>query len=92
MKALLGILLIATALYCGLAGYPLWSILGVGVLFTAGYIHGKWPLWKPLLQKRDGRFWRSLLTTYSIQCILVGAFYLIGSGLGRMIGAIEVRS
>ena len=86
IKLFLGLGLLAIALYTGFVGIPLWIILVVGVLFTVAYIQGKWYLWRDLFQRRDQTLYRSLLITYLIQVIVVTVFYLLGSGIGRLVG------
>jgi hypothetical protein len=87
IKGISAIILLASALYSGYARFPLWSILAIGLLFTAAYIHGKWYAWKPMFAARTLRFWQSLVVTWMIQCIMVLILYLIGSGIGRLVGA-----
>jgi hypothetical protein len=86
IKAVFAFILLATALYSGYTGLPLWSIPLLGLLFLAGYIHGKWYLWKPMFQAINSRFWGSLLVTWLIQCIVVLVLYLIAAGVRRVIG------
>ncbi len=86
IKLLLGLGLLAIALYTGFAGIPLWLIPLVGVLFTAAYLQGKWSLWRGLFQRRDRTFYQSLLITYAMQVVVVALFYLIGSGVARLVG------
>lgn len=50
LKGLLGIGLLAIAIAAGFAKLPLWSLLLLGIVFTAGYIQGKWYLWSDLFE------------------------------------------
>ncbi|MBD2036346.1 hypothetical protein H6F86_03490 [Phormidium sp. FACHB-592] len=86
IKPLLGIGLIAIALYVGFVGISPWIILLVGIVFTAAYIQDKWFLWHDLFQRRDRAFYQSLLITYLIQVVVVAILYLLGLGIGRLIG------
>ena len=86
IKALFAFILLASALYSGYIGLPLWSIPLLGLPFCAAYIHGKWYLWKPLFQNRTSQFWSSLVVTWLIQCIVVLVIYLIAAGARRVVG------
>jgi hypothetical protein len=86
LKGLLGLGLLAIAIYIGFAKLPLWSPLLLGLLFTAAYIQGKWYLWRDLFEQKSTKLVSSLLSTYVIQVILVGIFYLLGSGIARLFG------
>lgn len=86
IKPLLGLGLVAIALYVGFVGISPWMILLVGVVFTAAYIQNKWFLWRDLLQRRDRAFYQSLLITYLIQVVVVAILYLVGRGIGRLMG------
>ncbi|HEY9826287.1 MAG TPA: hypothetical protein V6D19_12630 [Stenomitos sp.] len=85
-RILLALLLLGLALYSGYAKWPLTSILWIGFVFTVAYIQGKWYLWKPMFKAVNVRFWRSLVTTWIMQCIVVLIFFLIGAGIGRVMG------
>jgi hypothetical protein len=89
MKILFSLILLVTALWCGFKAVPLWCIPLLAVPFMAGYIHGKWSLWQPLLQNRGKRLYQSLIVTYVIQCFVVFIIYLIGSGIGRLVGGMR---
>jgi hypothetical protein len=87
LKVALGIGLLAIALYTGFASFPLWIVPALGLPFTAGYIHGKWYLWQPLFRRRDSKFYQSLVITYLTQNVVVFILYLLGSGIGRLVGS-----
>ncbi len=87
LKIAIGIGLLAIALYIGFAQFPLWSVPVLALPFTAAYIHGKWYLWRSLFERRDAKFYQSLVVTYLIQNVVVFIFYLLGSGIGRLVGA-----
>ncbi|MBW4691954.1 MAG: hypothetical protein KME27_09310 [Lyngbya sp. HA4199-MV5] len=84
IKGLLGLGLLAIAIYTGFAKFPLWSVPLLALLFTAAYIQGKWYLWSDLFQQRSFKLYQSLLITYFIQMVVVGIFYLLGSGVARL--------
>jgi hypothetical protein len=86
LKSLLGIGLLAIAIYIGVAKLPLWSPLLLGLLFTAAYIQSKWYLWRDLFEQKNSKLYSSLLATYAIQVIVVGILYLIGSGIASLFG------
>lgn len=85
MKGLFSIGLLAIAFYAGFSQFPLWWILLIGILFAIAYIHDKWYLWKDIFQSRGSRLYQSLFITYLIQVIVVAVFYLLGSGVARLI-------
>lgn len=84
LRILLALLLLGLALYSGYVQWPLTSILWIGLVFTVAYIQDKWYLWKPMFRAINLRFWRSLMATWVMQCIVVSLFYLIGAGVGRL--------
>ncbi len=84
IKGLLGVGLLASAIYVGFANLPLWSVLALSLFFTAAYIQGKWYLWNRLFQQQNLKLYKSLLITYLIQTVVVFIFYLIGSGVARL--------
>jgi hypothetical protein len=84
VKGFLGIGLLAIAIYTGFAKLPLWSVPLLALLFTAAYIQGKWYLWSSLFQQQNRKLYQSLLVTYLIQTVVVGIFYLLGSGVARL--------
>ncbi len=86
VKGLLGIGLLAIAIYIGFANFPLWNIPLLALLFTAAYIQGKWYLWSNLFQQQNRKLYQSLLVTYLIQTVVVFVFYLLGSGAARLFG------
>lgn len=86
IKAVFAFILLASSFYSGYVGLSLWFIPLLGLLFCAGYIHGKWYLWQPMFQTRNSRFWSSLVVTWLIQCVVVLAIYLIAAGIKRTIG------
>lgn len=64
-----------------------WSILLVSVVFTAGYIAGKWPMWKSMNNEHGIiHSMVKLPPTYLTQLILVSVLYIIGYGLGALFG------
>ncbi len=87
LKIALGIGLLAIALYTGFTNFPLWIVPVLGLPSAAAYIHGKWYLWRSLFERRDAKFYQSLAVTYLIQNIVVFIFYLLGSGIGRLVGS-----
>lgn len=91
MRILFSLLFLFSALSCGFFEVPLWCVPLLAVPFTVGYIHGKWLLWRPLLQNRGKRFYQSLLATYLIQSVVVLILYLIGRGIGSLMGIVAVR-
>ena len=84
LKGLSSLGLLAIVLYAGFANFPLWSILLFGIPFTIAYIDGKRHLWTPLFQQGGLRLYRAIALTYCIQLIVIGVFYLIGSGMARL--------
>ncbi|WP_009629903.1 hypothetical protein [Synechocystis sp. PCC 7509] len=84
IKGLLGVGLLASAIYMGFANFPLWSISLLALFFTAAYIHGKWYLWNRLFQQQNRKLYQSLLITYMTQTVVVSIFYLIGRGVARL--------
>ncbi|XGV94844.1 MAG: hypothetical protein ACAF41_19145 [Leptolyngbya sp. BL-A-14] len=84
VKGLLGIGLLAIAPYAGFANLPLWSVPLLALLFTAAYIQSKWYIWSSLFQQQNRKLYQSLLVTYLIQAVVVGIFYLLGSGAARL--------
>ena len=86
IKPLLGLGLVALALYTGFVGISPWMILLLGVIFTAAYIQDKWFLWRDLFQRRDRVFYQSLLITYLIQFVVVAVLYVLGRSIGRLMG------
>ncbi|MBW4475196.1 MAG: hypothetical protein KME45_33190 [Stenomitos rutilans HA7619-LM2] len=85
IKGLLGLGLLAIVVYAGFAKLPLWSVPLLALLFTAAYIQGKWYLWSDLFQQRTFKLYQSLLATYLIQVVVVCIFYLLGSGVARLL-------
>jgi uncharacterized membrane protein len=86
LKPLLGLGLLGIAIYLGFTGQPLWVVPVLAIVFTAGYIQGKWYVWKPLFQTINAKLFSSLLITYLTQTVVVLVFYLLGSGAGRVFG------
>ncbi|PSB31327.1 hypothetical protein [Chlorogloea sp. CCALA 695] len=84
IKGLLGVGLLASAIYIGFANSPLWSVPALSLFFTAAYIQGKWYLWNRLFHQQNSKLYKSLLITYLIQTVVVLIFYLIGSGVARL--------
>ena len=84
IKGLLGVGLLASAIYMGFANLPLWSVPALSLFFTAAYIQGKWYLWNRLFGQQNLKLYKSLLITYLIQTVVVFIFYLIGSGVARL--------
>ena len=84
IKGLLGVGLLASAIYMGFANLPLWSVPMLSLFFTAAYIQGKWYLWNRLFGQQNRQLYQSLLVTYLIQTVLVFVFYLLGSGVARL--------
>jgi hypothetical protein len=84
IKGILSLSLMVIALAIGFCKFPLWSVLLVAIPFTAAYIQGKWYLWGDIFRQRTAKLYSLLLTTYGIQVVVVGVFYLIGSGIARV--------
>ena len=64
-----------------------WSIVLMGIVFTAGFIAGKWPLWKAMnLEHGITHSIVKLPPTFLVQIILVSVLYIIGYGLGALFG------
>ena len=84
-KGLFSIGLLALALYAGFAQFPLWCVLLIGILFAIAYIQGKWYLWSDVFQAGGRRLYQSLFVTYLIQLVVVTIFYLLGSGVARLL-------
>ena len=84
IKGLLGVGLLASAIYMGFANFLLWSVPVLSLFFTAAYIQGKWYLWNRLFQQQNRKLYQSILVTYLIQTVLVFVFYLLGSGVARL--------
>ena len=79
-------LLIGTILF-GYFHRSLWSIVLMGIVFTAGYVAGKWPLWKAMTFEH-GMIYSivKLPPVLLVQVILVSVLYIIGYGLGALLG------
>jgi hypothetical protein len=70
------------------AGFGLRSPGCIGLLaiaFSAGYIAGKWPLWRHWRSQTISTLITQLLSTYLIQVVLVGLLYLLGAGLANIL-------
>jgi len=74
----------------GAAGYLArspWIILLFGAMFTVSFVIGRWSRWQ--MAAKAGMLSKALLgipVTFLVQCVLVGILYLIGFGLGALIG------
>ena len=90
---LLGFCLLIAAIACGFRQFPQWTVLLLGVLFTAAYINNKWSVWKELVQRdlSDNRrfrlrnFFQALGATYFIETTIVFAFYWLGRGVSGLL-------
>ncbi|EDX84429.1 hypothetical protein S7335_2126 [Synechococcus sp. PCC 7335] len=91
---LLGFCLLITAIACGFSQFPQWTVLFLGMLFTAAYINNKWTVWKELVQRdlssSDHRFplrnfYQALGATYLIETTIVFAFYWLGRGISGLL-------
>ena len=82
-------LLIGAALF-GFFSRSLWSIALMGVVFTVSYIAGKWPLWIAMHQEQGiTHTLVKLPPTFLVQIIMVGVLYIIGYGLGALLGTAD---
>lgn len=73
--------------YAGYQHRSPWIIMLFGAVFTVLYVHGKLQQWGRLLAERGwAPVLRGLLATAPIQIILAGLVYLVGYGLGSLIG------
>lgn len=85
LKPLVGLTLVVVTVLLGFSGVDQWIVLFVGILFTAAYIDSKWVVWKPLVQRRDGKFYRSLMVTYAVETVLAFALYWLGRGVASLL-------
>lgn len=80
--------LLIGAVMFGYLHRSLWSIALMGLVFTAGYIAGKWPLWKAMsIEHGIVHSIVKLPPTFLVQIIMVGVLYIIGYGLGALFGS-----
>ncbi|MBD2088426.1 hypothetical protein H6F67_00875 [Microcoleus sp. FACHB-1515] len=85
LRGIFSISLLAIALYAGFARFPFWSILLIAIVFAIAYVQSKWYLWKDLFQTEELKLYQSLAITYFIQIVVVAIFYLLGSGIARLL-------
>lgn len=57
IKGLLGIGLLASAIYIGFANFSLWRVPVLSLFFTAAYIQGKWYLWNKLFRQQNRKLY-----------------------------------
>lgn len=84
LKPLAAIALVIITVLFGFFGITQWIVLLLSLLFTAAYVESKWAVWKPLVQRRNAKFYQSLLATYVVETILVFALYWSGRLLARL--------
>ena len=82
-----GLALLIGAILFGYFHRSPWSIVLMGVVFTAGYVAGKWPLWKAMTLEHGIVYSIvKLPPAFLVQVILVSVLYIIGYGLGALFG------
>lgn len=87
LRILTGIAVVTTMGYAGFLHRSPWIILLFGVVFTVLYVQGKLPQWSLLLRTKGfAAVALSLCVTYPIQLVLAGVFFLVGYGLGAIVG------
>ena len=85
LKPILGLALVVLTILVGFSGAAQIWVLVLGALFTAAYINGKWMIWRDLFERRDRKFYQSLLATYAIETLLVFALYWLGRGVAGLL-------
>lgn len=77
--------LLGGAIWFGFSGNPPLVILGLALVFTLTFGIGKWRAW--VLAKEHGQLARAVLdqaSTFIVQAILAGIFYLAGRGVASV--------
>ena len=87
LRIVSALLVVGTAMYAGYLYRSPWIIALLTLSFTALYVGGKVEQWR-LLARVHGvaGVLKSLLFTLPIQAILSGLFYLVGLGIGAIVG------
>jgi SMI1 / KNR4 family (SUKH-1) len=80
------LLLLACAFAAGFDLRSPWYIGLLAIAFSAGYIAGKWHLWRRWRSQTISTLITQLLSIYLIQVVLVGVLYLLGAGLANILG------
>ncbi|NJM98901.1 MAG: hypothetical protein HC800_18660 [Phormidesmis sp. RL_2_1] len=94
LKPLIGFALVVAVIMVGFVEVSQWLVFVFGVLFTAAYINGKWPIWADLFGQHDGvattpidyrKLFQCLLATYAVETIIVFALYWLGRGTAGLL-------
>ncbi len=87
LRITLGVSLVVFALAAGVVQRSPWILPFMGAGFTCAYLFGQLRLWR--VARNSGklrRYWLQLPADFCAQMILVSLLYLIGFGLGALVG------
>lgn len=87
LRMLAGLALVVAAIFAGYSARSPWIIPILGVAYTVSFVFGRWRRWQ--VAARSGMLAKAMAVvplTLLIQCVLVGVLYLIGYGVGAMLG------
>ncbi|MEL6814759.1 MAG: hypothetical protein AAFP03_08085 [Cyanobacteria bacterium J06598_3] len=85
LKPILGISLVATIIWLGVAKAGQWLVLPLGALMTAAYINGKGYAWSGLFKQPSQKLYQLLAVTYVIETLLTYGFYWLGRGIMNLL-------
>lgn len=87
LRVLTATVVVATAVLAGYLHRTPWIVALLAVSFTVLYVAGKLPQWRQQVQAEGVKgIARALALTVPVQAILAGVCYLIGVGVGAIVG------
>lgn len=93
LRILTAVVVVATAVLAGYLHRTPWIVALLAATFTVLYVAGKLPQWRELVQTEGLKgIARALALTVPVQAILAGVAYLIGVGVGAIIGGRDLAS
>lgn len=91
-RIVLGVALVATAIWAGAAGRSLWMIPLLGAVFSVAMIDGKNAAWKKaFFASSAGDRAKTLAGTLVVEVILVAILFFVASGIASALGAAPPR-
>jgi hypothetical protein len=93
LRIITAIVVVATAVLAGYLHRAPWIIVLLTLSFSTLYIAGKLPQWR-LLARSEGApgIVKAMALTLPVQAILAGVFYLVGVGVGAIVGGRELAA
>ncbi|WP_072395650.1 hypothetical protein [Hyphomicrobium sp. CS1GBMeth3] len=87
LRIVSGLVIVGAAIFAGVLYRSPWIVLLLTVSFTTLYVGGKLPQWRALARiEGPGAVLKGLMVTLPIQAVLACVFYLVGVGVGALLG------